>query len=76
MRTMQTFVFDLYITADEWLEYYRGVARNVVARARDGRRVQFSAKHLQRYVTRTGVRGTFRMVIDGNHDLVVFEQVR
>lgn len=72
---MQRFVFDLTITADEWLAYYRGAARHVVAAARDGRRVKFAAKHLQRFVTRGGVRGTFEMVVDDAHDLVRFERI-
>lgn len=72
---MQRFVFDLAIPADEWLAYYRGAARHVVAAARDGRRVRFAAKHLQRFVTREGVRGTFEMVIDDQHDLVRFERL-
>lgn len=69
---MQRFVFDLSISADEWLRYYRGQARHVVAIARDGRRVKFAAKHLQRHITREGIHGTFQMVIDDNNDLVVF----
>lgn len=72
---MQRFVFDLHISPDEWLSYYRGAARHVVAVARDGRRVKFAAKHLQRFVTRSGIRGTFEMVIDDGHDLVRFERV-
>lgn len=72
---MQRFVFDLRIDAQTWLDYYRGPARAVVARARDGRRVQFSARHLQRFVTREGVAGTFEMVIDDNRDLVSFERL-
>ena len=72
---MQRFVFDLSITADEWLAYYRGAARHVVAVARGGKRVQFAAKHLQRFVTRDGIRGTFEMVLDDAHDLVRFERL-
>lgn len=72
---MQRFVFDLSITADEWMAYYRGAARHVVATARDGRRVKFPARHLQRFVSREGVRGTFEMLLDDNHDMVGFERV-
>lgn len=72
---MQRFVFDLRIGPDEWLAYYRGSARHVVATARDGRRVKFAARHLQRFVGRDGVHGTFEMVIDDKHDLVRFERV-
>ncbi|MCB9541647.1 MAG: DUF2835 domain-containing protein [bacterium] len=72
---MQRFVFDLRIDPETWLDYYRGPTRNVVARSRDGRRVQFAAKHLQRFVTRGGIQGTFVMVVDDNHDLVSFDRL-
>lgn len=72
---MQRFVFDLSIPPEQWMAYYRGAARHVVAVARGGERVQFAAKHLQRFVTRDGIRGTFEMVLDETHDLVRFERL-
>jgi hypothetical protein len=53
----------LDIPADELARYYQG-ARRVVATAEDGRRVQFPASALQRFVTRAGVSGRFELHID------------
>jgi hypothetical protein len=54
----------LSISADEMLEYYRGVARSVHARATNGQTVQFPASALQKFVTKEGVRGVFELVFD------------
>lgn len=72
---MTTFVLDLRIGADEWIRYYSGTVKHVVARTRDGRRVQFAAKHLQRHVTRDGISGTFRLDIDDRNNFVALERV-
>ncbi len=72
---MAHFDFYLRVTPDEWSEYYRGVARNVVATAHDGRRVQFHARHLQRFVSRDGIEGTFRLTIDADHNFVSLERL-
>lgn len=54
-------VVDIHISADEYLHYYSGSARDVVARSRDGRTVRFPAKILQRFVTRSGISGSFEI---------------
>ncbi|MCA9538021.1 MAG: DUF2835 domain-containing protein [Myxococcales bacterium] len=72
---MRAFVFDLRISPERLQDYYRGAARHVVATTHDGLRVQFAAAHLQRHVTREGVRGTFRLVIDDRNDFVSLDRV-
>lgn len=57
----QQIIVDLSISADELLRYYRGHARLVSCRARDGRRVQFPADLLRPFVERNGVQGSFRI---------------
>jgi len=70
-----TFVFDLEIPPEDWLLYYSGTAKAVVARARDGRRVRFAAKHLHRFIARDGIHGAFRLVIDDANRFVSLERV-
>lgn len=57
-------VFRLAIPADTWLAYYRGAARDVVARAEDGRTVRFPARLLRPFVGHDGVHGAFRLRYD------------
>jgi len=61
---MQRIIVDLNISSDEYLRYYQGDARTVLAYATDGRKVRFPAGVLQRVVTRDGVRGRFAILFN------------
>jgi Protein of unknown function (DUF2835) len=59
-------VVDLAIDPEELKRLYRGTSRTVVARARDGRLIQFPAQALRAHVLAHGVRGAFVLhVTDG-----------
>ena len=62
----QYVIVDLAISAQEYLKLYRGLAADVYARARDGKRVRFPARVLQPFVTRDGVVGSFCIYFDQN----------
>jgi hypothetical protein len=47
---METVRFRLNLSAEKMLAYYQGAAQQVIARASDGRRVQFPAQWLRRFV--------------------------
>lgn len=64
---MHRYEFQLRITADQYLDYYRGAARDAVARCDDGRTIQFPAALLQRFVTHDGIHGRFALTCDQNH---------
>ena len=57
------------ISADDFLSYYRGQARHVIAECDDGRTVQFPASALQPFVTKDGVHGHFVLIFDSNNKL-------
>ena len=56
---MKRFEFHLSISAESYLDYYRGAARQVFARCPDGLSVQFPAGLLQPFVTPAGIHGDF-----------------
>ena len=56
--------FSVRISAEEMQRYYAGTARVVVVRAESGRRLQFSAEHLRRFVSTSGVAGWFEIEYD------------
>ncbi|ASP39614.1 hypothetical protein CHH28_13450 [Bacterioplanes sanyensis] len=60
----QRIVVDLAISADDYLAYYSGTAKNVVATAEDGRIVRFPANILQRVVGHEGIYGRFAIEFD------------
>lgn len=72
---MPDLVFELHITPDQMLGYYRGAVRTIMARATNGQTVQFPASVLQKHVTADGVHGRFRMEFDANHKFVRLEQL-
>ncbi|OEY67310.1 DUF2835 domain-containing protein [Marinobacter sp. X15-166B] len=61
---MQSIIVDLAISPDEWIKLYRGVARDIHTRARDGRTVRFPARILSRFYLSNGVHGSFRINFD------------
>jgi len=64
---MHRYAFHLHISADQYLDYYRGTAQHVVVRATSGQTVQFPAALLQRFITTEGVHGNFVLVCDEQH---------
>jgi hypothetical protein len=64
---MKRYEFHLRISADHYLEYYRGTVRQVVARCTTGQNVQFPASLLQQYVTADGISGHFVLICDENN---------
>lgn len=63
---MRRFEFGLHISAQDYLPYYRGDIRHVVARCADGRTVQFPATLLLPFVSSGGIRGSFVLTCDDN----------
>lgn len=58
---LQSITVSFYISADELRRMYDGSARNVYTVASDGRSVSFPLRILQPFVTRDGIRGSFRI---------------
>jgi hypothetical protein len=71
----QHLIVDLYISADEYLRHYKGQVSQVVCEARDGRRVRFPSSILQRFVTRSGIHGSFRIDFDDANKLVSVKRI-
>jgi hypothetical protein len=63
-RVMIRFEFHLSISPERFLDYYRGTARQVVARCRNGENIQFPAALLRPFVTPAGVQGDFVLTCD------------
>ncbi len=72
---MNRYAFQLHISAEQYLDYYRGTVKSVVVRATSGQTVQFPASLLQRHVTPEGVHGDFVLVCDENHKCIGLQRV-
>lgn len=75
MDSPRSIRFRLAIPAKEYLAYYKGQARDAVARAEDGRRVQFPAKALQPHISHQGIHGLFELHFDANRKLLGLKRV-
>jgi hypothetical protein len=64
---MQEIRIRLNFTAAEFLAFYTGAAREVVASALDGRTVRFPASVLRPHVLHNGVRGVFALRYDAQN---------
>ena len=72
---MFRYAFQLHLSSIQYLEYYRGTAKSVVARATNGQTVQFPASLLQRFVTPDGIHGEFVLMCDDQHKCVSLRRV-
>jgi hypothetical protein len=72
---MNRYAFHLHISAEQYLDYYRGTAKSVLVRATSGQTVQFPASLLQRHVSPEGIHGDFVLVCDDNHKCLGLEKV-
>lgn len=61
---MHRYEFHLHISAEQYLDYYRGAVRHVVARSTSGLTVQFPASLLQRFIAPEGIHGHFVLTTD------------
>lgn len=64
---MKQFEFQLNISAQEYLNYYRGSIQQVIARCKTGGTVQFPASLLKQFITSTGIHGQFVLTCDDAH---------
>lgn len=64
---MKKLTFDISIPAERYEALYSGTVSNVLAVSRDGVKVQFPGRILNRFVDRNGIKGTFVIEFDDNN---------
>lgn len=62
--------FRLAITADKYLAYYKGIARDIVVRSEDNRNIKFPADAIRKFLTHEGIIGLFEIQFDENNKLI------
>jgi hypothetical protein len=60
------YYFTIRMSAHEFLPYYQGQVKSIIATTAEGVRVQFPAMHLRQYVTADGVKGYFCLETQNN----------
>lgn len=61
---MIEYEFTLHLSADEYLQYYEGVAKAIQVQSHCGKNIQFPADKMRKFVLKDGVYGTFIIQLD------------
>jgi hypothetical protein len=72
---MHRYEFQLHISPEAYLDYYRGTIRHVIVRCARGETVQFAASLLQRFVTAEGIHGAFVLTCDEHQKCLSLERL-
>lgn len=67
--------FRLSISAEDYLAYYQGSARVVIARSEDNKTVQFPASAIRKFVTHDGIYGRFEMTFDESNKFIAIQSI-
>lgn len=68
-------VFNLNISPDDYLLYYKGSIANVLVQAESGLKIKFPANLLRSYVTSGGVFGKFKLRYDLKGKVLDFSKI-
>lgn len=71
---MIVYNFSMQLSVADCEHYYLGNIRYVVVTADNGETVQLPAGRFRRFITTTGIRGRFRLVLDNDHKFVSLEK--
>lgn len=64
MTNSDSVCFDLNVSPEKYLQYYKGEAQHVLTRTTDGRTIQFPASLLRTHVSSNGIHGKFKLTFD------------
>ena len=67
--------FSLNLSYEQFLSVYQGVAKNVLAIADDGRKIQFPAGNVQPFLTKDGIRGRFEMELTEQNKFIGVKRI-
>lgn len=72
---MTEYEFILHLSAEEYLQYYEGVAKAIQVHSRCGKTIQFSADKMREFVLKDGVHGTFIMQLDSKNKFISVKKI-
>ena len=72
---MTKFEFTLNLSAEEYLQYYEGIATAIQVRSHCGKLIQFSADKMREFVLSDGIHGTFEMRLGENNKFLSVKKI-
>ena len=73
---MTKYEFTLHFSAEEYLQYYEGIAKAIQVRSHCGKLIQFSADKMREFVLSDGVHGVFEVRLDKNNKFLSIIKIR
>ena len=67
--------FHLAVSAEKYLAFYQGVARDILVRSEDNKSIRFPAGAIRSFLTHEGIFGTFEIQFDENNKLIRVIQI-
>ena len=75
IKKMQTYYFTLSLKYDLCERLYTPGTDKVIMTAENGKRIQLPVQNLRPHVSTNGIKGRFRLIIDENNKINVFERM-
>lgn len=72
---MKAYTFSIYITYQNYLNYYNGAASTVQVVTDEGLRLQLPAARLRPFLSQIGIKGRFRLTVNSEHRFHSLEQL-
>jgi hypothetical protein len=66
---------ELNISSEDYLAYYQGMAKSVIATDMQGKRVRFPSNILRPFVTHNGIHGTFEILFDDDNKFLKIQKI-
>jgi hypothetical protein len=75
MNSILRIRFRLDISSTQYLAVYKGLAKNVIVKADDGKMVAFPAGNIQQYLNQTGIHGYFEMEMTSENKFLTIKKI-
>ncbi|MCW8108453.1 DUF2835 domain-containing protein [Alteromonas ponticola] len=75
LSSERVYLFSISLSYKRCEAFYRPGNNSVIVTADTGHRVQIPSSRLRTFVTKQGIQGRFRMIINNNNKIVSFEKI-
>ena len=72
---MIEYEFALHLSAEEYLQYYEGIANSIQVTSRCGKTIQFPAEKMREFVLNDGLHGSFIMKLDDKNKFLSIRRI-
>lgn len=72
---MKRYLFDLALTDEQLMQFYKGSVAWVQATSLDGKSLRFRLIHLKPFITHTGVKGRFQITCTNDGEFISLQPI-